>query len=197
VLLSTGSFEVQASVTDSQIGRIKVGDQAQITPNGATQPVYGTVSQITPMASQSSGVASFPVTIAVTGTPSGLYAGASAQVSIVILQKTNVLTVPTAAVHRLGSRSYVNVLQDGKQVARTVTTGATDGARTEITSGLQAGDPVVLANLAASLPTNTTGRGGGGFGGGGLGGGGFGGGGLGGGGFGGGGAGPPGGGPPG
>ena len=184
VLISPGTFNVQASVTDAQIGKIKIGDQAVITPNGATQPVFGTVSQITPLASTSSGVASFPVTIAITGTPPGLFAGASAQVSIVVLQRSNVLTVPTSAVHTFGSRSVVNVLQGDKQVSHTVTTGATDAARTEVTSGLSAGDQVVLANLNASLPGNGTTRvgggaggfgslgGGGGFGGGGLGGGG-------------------------
>src|SRR5207302_3808317 len=162
-----------------------------ITPNGSTTPVYGTVSQITPLATTSSGVASFPVTIAVTGTPPGLFAGASAQVSIVVQQTSNVLTVPTSAVHTVGSRSIVNVLQGGKEVARTVTTGATDPARTQITAGLSSGDQVVLANLNASLPSSNSTRpgGAGGFGGGGFGGGGFGGaGGLGGGGRGGGGA---------
>jgi hypothetical protein len=184
VLFSTGSYNVQASVTDAQISRIKVGDQAVITPNGATQPVFGTVSQITPLATQSSGVSTFPVTIAITGTPPGLFAGASAQVSIVVLQRTDVLTVPTSAVHTVGSRSIVNVLENGKQVSHVVTTGATDAARTEITSGLSAGDQVILANLNAAVPSGNTTRPGGGFGG--LGGGGFGGGGFGGGGRGGG-----------
>src|SRR5205807_104167 len=100
---------------------------------------------------------------------------------------SNVLTVPTSAVHTLGSRSVVNVLQGGKSIPHTVTTGATDAARTQITSGLTAGDQVVLANLSASLPSSNSTRpgGAGGFGGGGFGGGGFGGGGFGGGGFGG------------
>jgi multidrug efflux pump subunit AcrA (membrane-fusion protein) len=161
-----------------------MGDQAVITPNGSTTPVYGTVSQITPLATQSSGVASFPVTVAITGTPPGLFAGASAQVSMVVQQTSNVLTVPTSAVHNVGSRSFVNVLQGGKQVTRTVTTGATDAARTQITSGLSSGDQVVLANLNASVPSGSSTRpgGAGGFGGGGFGGGGFGGGGFGGGG---------------
>jgi multidrug efflux pump subunit AcrA (membrane-fusion protein) len=195
VLISQGTFNVQASVTDAQIGKVKVGDQAVITPNGATQPVFGTVSQITPLATTSSGVASFPVTIAVTGTPPGLFAGASAQVSIVVLQRSDVLTVPSSAVHNLGSRSVVDVLQGGKSVAHPVSTGATDAARTEITSGLNPGDQVILANLNASVPSGNTTRpgGGGGFGGlgggGGFGGGGFGGGRGGGGGFGGGGGG--------
>jgi multidrug efflux pump subunit AcrA (membrane-fusion protein) len=188
VLFSTGSYNVQASVTDAQISRIKVGDQAVITPNGATQQIFGTVSQITPLATQSSGVATFPVTIAITGTPPGLFAGATAQVSIVVLQRSDVLTVPTSAVHTVGSRSIVNVLENGKQVPHVVTTGATDAARTEITSGLSAGDQVILANLNAAVPSGNTNRRGGGAGGfGGFGGGGFGGGGFGGGGFGGGG----------
>jgi len=191
VVISPGAYDVATSVSDTQVGELRVGDQAVITPDGATTPVYGTVSQIGLLATQSSGVATYPVTVAVTGSPSGLFAGSSAQVSIIVSQRTNVLAVPTSAVHTVGTRSFVYELQGGSEVAHSVTVGAVSGGLTEIVSGLSAGDEVVVANLRATLPTGTgagTGRGfgGGGFGGGGFGGGGFGGGGFGGGGFGGG-----------
>jgi hypothetical protein len=102
-----------------------------------------------------------------------------------------VLTVPSSAVHTLGTASFVYELGQGKEVEHTVTLGAVGTTLTQITSGLKSGDKVVLANLAAKIPTAGTstspfggGLGGGGAfritGGGGLGGGGFGGGGFGG-----------------
>ena len=39
-------------------------------------------------------MATFPVTIAVTGSPSGLYAGSTATVSIIVQQINNVVEVP-------------------------------------------------------------------------------------------------------
>ena len=175
-MVSPGAYAVSTTVSDAEIGQVKVGDQAVITPDGSTAPVFGTVSTVGLLASSSSGVATYPLTIAVTGSPAGLYAGAGASVSIITEQLSNVLTVPTSAVHTVGTRSFVYLLQNGQEVAQPVTVGAAGSGLTQITSGLQSGQQVVLATLRTSLPTGgtggTTGRG---FGGGGLGGGGFGG----------------------
>jgi HlyD family secretion protein len=64
----------------------------------------------------------------------------------------------------------VTVLTNGKPTIVRVQLGTIGAERTVITSGLEAGQVVVLADLGASIPsagTNTGGFGGGGFGGGG------------------------------
>jgi len=176
VIVSPGTFEVQATVSDTQVAEIKDGDQAVITPSGAATNVYGTIASIGVVATVSSGVATFPIVIAVTGTPSGLYGGSSADVSVVVLQRSDVLTVPSSAVHTVGASSFVYELKGGSEVAHTVTVGAVGGTLTQITGGLKAGQEVVLAELSASIPSSTSGGTGfGGLGGGGFGGGGFGG----------------------
>ena len=175
-----------ASVDDTEVGQVKTGDQAVITPDGATTPVYGTVSTVAMLASGSS-VPSYPVTIAVTGSPSGLYAGAGSSVSIIVKQLSNVLTVPTTAIHYTSTGAAVYEMSGGKQVSHPITTGTTESGYTQVLSGLSAGDQVVVATTtragsggsggSGSGGTGTTGRGGfGGFGGGGAGGAGLGGG---------------------
>ncbi|MHB8329858.1 MAG: efflux RND transporter periplasmic adaptor subunit, partial [Acidimicrobiales bacterium] len=183
VVESPGTYEVQTTVSDTQIGEVAPGDQAVITSAGSTTDVYGTVTQVGLVATVSSGVATFPVVIGVTGSPPSLYAGSTASVAIVVLQRTNVLTVPASAVHTIGATSFVYELQGAREVEHVVTLGATSGALDQVTSGLIAGQYVVLATLTAQLPTTgPAGRfGRGGLGGGGLGGGGLGRGGLGGG----------------
>jgi len=114
----------------------------------------------------------------------------SADASIIVLQHSDVLTVPSSAVHTLGTESFVYELKGGKEVEHTVGIGAVGTTLTQITSGLKSGTEVVLANLSVPLSTGTSTSGGlGGLGGAGFGGGAgrFGGGGFGGGGFGGGG----------
>jgi multidrug efflux pump subunit AcrA (membrane-fusion protein) len=108
------------------------------------------------------------VTITVTGSTQGLYAGASAEVEIIVRQSTNVLVVPTTAVHTVGTSSYVYLLKNGKEVEQTVTIGAEGTPYTQITSGLKSGQEVVIASLSSSLSTGsgTTGTGRTGFGGG-------------------------------
>ncbi len=143
VVVSTGSYSVTTTVDDTEVGQIKTGDQAVITPSGSTTPVYGTVSSVGLIATGSSGVASFPVTIAVTGTPSGLYAGATATVSIVTQQLNNVTEVPTAAISYANGQATVTVVQGGKQTSQPVTTGASASGQTQITSGVKAGQTIV------------------------------------------------------
>jgi multidrug efflux pump subunit AcrA (membrane-fusion protein) len=192
VVIGTKSWVVDATVDDTEVGLIKNGLQAQITTGNATDVVYGTVSSVGVIASSSSTTPSYPVVIQITGTPTGLHAGASATVAIIYKQLSNVLTVPTLAVHQSNGRAVVYEMSGGKQVAHTVTTGLASGGVVQIESGLAAGDEVVVAvpqvtRTGTNGTTRGGGFGGGGFGGGGFGGGGFGGGGFGGGGFGGGG----------
>ena len=89
----------------------------------------------------------------------------------------------TPGAQSAGSRHIVLVLRNGKLVPVLITTGLTNGTFSEVLSGLNAGDQVVVsatggpfANLSTGSGSNTTGggifRNGGGGGGGGLGGGG-------------------------
>lgn len=155
-VVSPGTFEVQATASDAQVSKMKVGDEVVITPSGATSIDVGTVTQVGSIATVSSGVVTFPVTIGVKGTATGLYEGASAQLTIFVLQVKHVLTVPSSAVHTLGPRSFVYVLVNGKEVAHPVTVGAVGGTLTQITAGLVPGQKVVLADLSAGVPGITS-----------------------------------------
>jgi multidrug efflux pump subunit AcrA (membrane-fusion protein) len=183
-IVTTNSYIVNASVDDTELSQIAVGDQATITPSGSTTNVYGTVGSIGLLASDSTGVATFPVVINVTGSPSGIYSGATANVSIIVKELQDVVVVPTIALHYSGSSITVDVVSGGSTKAQTVTAGAASGGDTQITSGLSAGDriEVTVPTFTRRPGSGATGFGGGGFGGGGFGGGGFGGGGFGGGG---------------
>jgi macrolide-specific efflux system membrane fusion protein len=154
-VVSPGAFEVHATASATQVAKMKVGDHVAISPTGATSVDLGTVTEVGTVATVTSGVPTFPVTVVVTGTPPGLYEGATADLTIVTLNVRHVLTVPSSAVHTAGARSFVYVLSGGKEVARTVTVGAVGGTLTQIKTGLRAGQEVVLANLALGVPGST------------------------------------------
>jgi multidrug efflux pump subunit AcrA (membrane-fusion protein) len=190
VIEPANAYVILVEADSSQIGDIRDGEQAVITPTGsATTTDYGIVTSFSTSGTTSSGVTQFPVVVAVTGSSSGLYAGATANVDIITKQVNNVLVVPTSAVHTVGSTSYVEVLKKGKESRQVIGVGASSGTETQVTSGLKSGQQVVIAALRASSGSSgnsTSGFPGGGsvrFGGGGFGGGGFGGGGFGGAGF--------------
>ncbi len=167
-VISPRRLLVEAAVSAADVSRLKEGMQAEITPAGGTGSSgssgtsYGVVTSIGVIASASStGAATFPVTIEVTGKPTGLYAGASASVAITVEQADDVLTVPTQAVRTSESTSgdattYVYVVDGGQRTKTAIEIGATYGAQTEVTSGLEEGDVVELASFRP--PSGTGGR---------------------------------------
>ena len=144
-LISTDAWVVNASVGSADLAQLKKGMQVQITPSGAPTKVFGTVSSIGIVADTSSGsTATFPVVVNVTGSPTGLYAGGSADVSFIVKQLSDVLTVPTAAISTVGNQTVVYRQVGGKRVKTVVTLGESLGASTVVKSGLKDGDVVEI-----------------------------------------------------
>lgn len=151
-IVSTRAFVVDATVAAADVEQLEEGLQAEITPSGATDVVYGTVSDIGLVAeTNSSGAAVFPVTVAVTGAPEDLYAGTSADVSIIVSQTDDVLTVPSRALTTEGDTTYVTKMVDGEGVRTAVETGTAYGMTTEVVAGLAEGDVVEIPGF--SRPT--------------------------------------------
>jgi membrane fusion protein, macrolide-specific efflux system len=177
VVVSTGSYIVNSSVTSTQVSQVKVGDQATITVSGSTADVFGTVGSVGLLASTSSDVSSFPVVVDVTGSPTGLYGGSTATVSIITQELQDVVVVPTTAIHYSGDSTTVLVDDNGSKVTRTVGIGAASGGNTQVTSGLAVGDKIYVTEVTFHGGSRTGsgaglfGGAGGGFGGGGAGGG--------------------------
>jgi macrolide-specific efflux system membrane fusion protein len=175
-VISTDSWVVNATVDATSVGLIKAADQAQLTITGATGTVYGTISTVAVLSSSTGSTASYPVVIAVTGSPAGLHDGEAVTAALIYKQLTDVLVVPTTALHRSTSGGeYVNKIVNGKTVQTTVQVGIASGAETQITSGLAAGDTIQIQTLRPGTGTTQggttrggtgTGTGTGGFGGG-------------------------------
>ncbi|HEX5116237.1 MAG TPA: HlyD family efflux transporter periplasmic adaptor subunit [Pseudonocardiaceae bacterium] len=171
VVIGAGQDEVATAVTDSQVGQVKPGDRATVTPDGATVPIAGTVTAVGALGTTtSSGSASYPVTISLGSTSQQLFDGATASVSITLGTAQAAVTVPTSAVTSVGGFSVVTRMVAGKPAITRVTLGVRGPTVTQVTSGLRAGDQVALANMNAPMPTanNPVRIGGGGFGGGGF-----------------------------
>lgn len=71
-------------------------------------------------------------------------------------EKANVLVVPSQAIRQRGGNSVVDVLVDGKLETRTIRTGNSDTTNTEVTSGLEAGDLVILPGSARTTDGEST-----------------------------------------
>jgi macrolide-specific efflux system membrane fusion protein len=183
VVIGTDSYIVNATVDDTQIGQITDGDQVDITLGGSStsasafptagagaatgtgtsgssstsgsgsSAIYGTVGSISLIGDQSSDVTTFPVVIDVTGTPTGLYAGASADVSIIVKQLSNVTEVPTDAIsYTTSGQATVTKVVNGSHVVTNVTVGDAENGETQIVSGVQSGDKVLERQVTFKAP---------------------------------------------
>jgi macrolide-specific efflux system membrane fusion protein len=159
VVIGTDSYLVNTTVDDTEIGQIAEGDQATIVPTGSTTTDYGTVTSIGLIATESSDVATFPVVVTVTGTPTGLYAGSTGDVSIIVKQLNNVIEVPTAAItYSTSGQATVTQVVSGKHVTRDVTVGEAENGETQITKGIASGDKVLERVVTFKAGTGGTGR---------------------------------------
>jgi multidrug efflux pump subunit AcrA (membrane-fusion protein) len=155
-VIGAGQTEVNTTVPLTSIDSVKVGQQASVTVDGQSSPIAGTVTSIGLLSSTTGSTTTYPVTVLLAPTSVHLVDGAGAAVSISIANVSHVLTVPSSAVHVLGTAGTVTVLKNGKATLTRVTLGAIGVDRTQILSGLTAGQQVVLATLNTPLPTANT-----------------------------------------
>lgn len=175
-VINSGGYQTVSSLTSTQVSQVSVGDRVHVSVNGTSTSIAGTVSRVGPVVMGSSSD-TYPLVVALEPGPPTMSVGSTAALAIDEAQAAGALVVPTSAVHT-GSpgRSYVIVLQSGKEKQTRVSVGVVGSVYTQITSGLTEGETVVLADPSLPLPssTNSTGPtfgGGGGFPGGGFGGG--------------------------
>jgi multidrug efflux pump subunit AcrA (membrane-fusion protein) len=154
VIYTPGAYEVTGTVSDAQVNLVAAGQTVQVTPAGSTQALLGKVTAISPAATITSGVATFGVTAQLADASNSIKPGISATASIVVKQVVHVLTVPTSAVHTTAAGSTVQVLVNGAPQSVGVRVGASDPIRTEILSGLQLNQQVVIAVVTSSVPSS-------------------------------------------
>jgi len=152
-VITTDMYSVSTSVGASDVAKITKGLDVEVTPNGAPTPLTGTVTSVGVIASSTTSAgASFPVTIDITDPQQGLYAGVSASV-VIVTSSRQVLAVPTAAITVGPGGTTVEVMTGQTTTTTAVTTGASSNSMTEITSGLNEGDTVVVTTQTGGNAT--------------------------------------------
>jgi len=191
------------TLNEVDVSKIQIGDKATLSFDAVSGlTLVGTVATIDPVGTVSSGVVNYTVTVSLDTQDPRIKSGMSVTADIQTAIADNVLEVPSSAIKTSGTNSYVLVPSAAApSTATTPTTtgiqtqgvslptpptevpvqiGITDGTNTEITSGLTAGQTIVIKTITAtttaakttttaapSLLGGATTRGAGGFGGGG------------------------------
>jgi HlyD family secretion protein len=151
------NLQVVVNMSEVDVNKIKTGQAVDIALDAVTGlDLKGTVTQIAPAGTQSNGVVNYPVTVTLTKATDAVKTGMTANLSIVVDQRQNVLTVPNRAIKTVNKQKVVILLKNGQQVQTPVKTGLSGDSMTEIVSGVQEGDVVVINGTATTAATSTT-----------------------------------------
>ena len=142
---------INASIDESDIGKVKIGQPATITVDAfPNQKFRGQVVQIASKGNNVSNVVTFPVKIEVKSkNKSVLKPEMTSNLEVIALRKNNVLTLPTDTVSRNKGKYFVTVLSGKEQKQKEVKIGVEDLENYEILSGLNEGDKVVSQSSSA------------------------------------------------
>ena len=156
VIAGSGGYEAVTMIKVTDLPKLKVGQAASVQPDGSGATITGKITSIGLVSTSSTTGTTYPVTISLTGDTSQLHNGATATIAITTATGDNGLAVPSSAVHNNNGTYTVTVLDGDTTKDVTVQVGAIGSEWTQITTGLTAGQNVVLADLNQPLPNSAT-----------------------------------------
>jgi macrolide-specific efflux system membrane fusion protein len=158
-IADTANLQIEGNFTEADTTKLKVGQPAAVSFDALTgKTATGKIITIGMSPTTTDNVVKFPATISLGDVPSGVRLGQTATVEITVAKAEDVLYVPSAAVRTAGGQSTVTIVRNGKQSTVTVEVGVKGDQGTEITSGLEEGDQVVVTSTSTSGTSGTSGR---------------------------------------
>jgi HlyD family secretion protein len=145
----TSEVYVKGKVDESDIGKVYLGQPARIKVESFKDKTFnGKVTKISPMGVEKDNVTTFEVRVSINNPGGELKAEMTANAEIILEEHKGVLQIPEGAIlYDKDKKASVEVpdpkAKEGKNKLA-VNIGISNGAKTEVLSGLKEGDQVVL-----------------------------------------------------
>jgi len=157
-LADTSAVTMIGSVDEIDVGKISKGQTATVTVDALPgRPFEGQVQFISPFGTLQTGIGNYQVEIALNPEAAAyLTGGMTATAEILANQRTDVLLIPNDALHTKDNENWVYVINEnkvGQLEQRQVQVGLKSRTQTEIISGLNEGEKVLLG--AGYTPART------------------------------------------
>lgn len=139
-------LQAHAYVDETDIGHVKVGQESSFTVDTfPDKPFRASVTAIYPKALIIDNVVTYEVILSINDSFENLLRPEmTANVSIIVDTRKNVLSIPRRAVKTTKGQHTVTLVANENRTSRPVKLGVQDGAFVEIVSGLSEGDKVVV-----------------------------------------------------
>lgn len=167
VSLVTPQQVAEITLNEVDVSKVKIGQDVTLTFDAFPDlTIAGKVAQVDTIGTVSQGVVTYNVEITFSNQDNSIKPGMSVSASIITDSKQDVLTVSSSAIKTQGQTSYVELVGSnasstqftiGQPVdlnvaptAQVVQTGISNDSMTEITSGLNEGDVIVIRTVTSS-----------------------------------------------
>jgi len=162
-------MQVDANVSESDIGGIKLGNKATFTVDAYAKRTFeGTVSQVRQSPQTVQNVVTYDIVISVSNSDLTLMPGMTAASRIVVDQRDDVIRVPNQALRYVpkglagavkSDQAQIWISRDGQPASVPVVAGLDDDNFTEIVSGdVKPGDLVITAEKVTTAKKTVTPR---------------------------------------
>ncbi|MDD4953913.1 MAG: efflux RND transporter periplasmic adaptor subunit [Candidatus Omnitrophica bacterium] len=158
VVVLSDKLIVRAQVDETDIGKVKLGEDAQVTLDAYPDTkIKAKVDHIYYESQTVNNVTIYNVDLAAESIPEFFRSGMNATVNFIENSRENTLVLPSQAIINTKDGAYVLVKQaDGQAPAeRAVKTGLSDDKNTEIISGVGQNDTVIIKGKKYTLPTSS------------------------------------------
>ena len=144
-MVSDAQFQFETYVSEADFAKIKVGDTAQVALDAYQNaaPLAAHVVAVDPAATVQNGISSYKVTLQFDAADQSIAAGLTGNVRIITQTKENALQVPSSAIVRQGTGTFVLRSDNSGETLVPVQTGiASANGMTEIVSGISSTDNI-------------------------------------------------------
>ncbi|MBI4262427.1 efflux RND transporter periplasmic adaptor subunit, partial [Candidatus Uhrbacteria bacterium] len=162
----------EIALNEVDIAKIHIDQKATFTFDALPNlSITGRVVEVDTVGTISQGVVTYTVTLAFDTTDDAVKPGMSTTATIITDMKTDVLLVPLSAVKTQGAQRFVEIPGEGESkdtalgesvilgvpvVRQMVETGMSNDDMIEVTSGIGAGDRIIIRTIQPSTQTQTT-----------------------------------------
>jgi HlyD family secretion protein len=142
-------LHLDLKLSENDIVLVQNGDSAELSIDALPDwQQIGTITSISPAADTSSGIAAYRARIDFTDGDARVLVGMTANASIVVEERNDILVIPNSALLPKGTGRVVQIRgADGQITEIDVTTGLSDGIYSEVLSGLEEGQEIIETPL--------------------------------------------------
>lgn len=149
VLQESGELEAKATIPESKLALVRVGDPALIHVEGLPAPIQTEISAVGDAIDPAT--RTYGVRMPVPNDDRALKAGLFAEIEILPQSKRDALLVPRSALRSEEGSARVFTVRDGVATAVPVTLGAVAESEAEILGGLRVDTPVIVGAAAEKV----------------------------------------------